>query len=180
MAETTPRKSRISRAIGLLDGTIDMPRLSPEEMLQQADADPLVLSIPTPEQMRECVGRAKVLCHVFLGGGPLLDDSESTLLESLRLLHFFDATRRLLLSDIQTPWETLADLPEKGLGKTAFTDRISDLVSAFAVCEDADKAIQAVDEFFGDGLPFTCRRYLAMIEIQKESPELQRLKRSMN
>ena len=180
MAETTPRESRLAHAKGLLDGTIQMPKLTWEEMLQQADSDPLLLSIPTADQMRECVSRAKVLCHVFLEGGPLLDDSEKTLLDSLRPLHFFDATRRLLLTDLETPWESLADLPAERLRKTAFTERISDLVSAFALCEDADNAIRAVEEFFGDGLPFSSSRYLAMTEFLKENPGVRRLNRPMN
>ena len=144
-----------------------------EKLLRLADADPLVLNPPTPEEMRESVGRAKVACHLLIQSiehGPELTKAERGLLESL-LPQGIVAYDGLLRTPPELPWSEIAAFPEDKLEKSRITDRIDDLVGVFCMHEQVDRLMHDVDEFFADGKPFTHSRCEAMMAARLFYPE---------
>jgi hypothetical protein len=59
-------KAEMSNDNALAWGWRGEPKSSLEELLRLADADPLALNSPTPEDMRETVRRAKIASHVLV------------------------------------------------------------------------------------------------------------------
>lgn len=80
-------KAEMSNDNALAWGWRGEPKSSLEELLRLADADPLALNSPTPEDMRETVRRAKIASHVLVDSKefvPELTKDESALLDRMR------------------------------------------------------------------------------------------------
>jgi hypothetical protein len=166
-------KAEMSNDNALAWGWRGEPKSSLEELLRLADADPLALNSPTPEDMRETVRRAKIASHVLVDSKefvPELTKDESALLDRLNRQHFVLALRRLLLTDPQLPWSEIADFPEERFAKSRISDRVVDMASVFCVDWHVDRVMREVDEFFADGRPFTRSRFEAMVEARRSCP----------
>ena len=173
MTERTKKMDDSEYGKAMQEGSGKQPKISLEQMLSKADADPLALNAPTPEDMRESVSRAKIASHIVVEDmvdGPELTKDESALLDRLSKQHVAIALRRLLLTDPQQPWSEIAAFPEVGLKWSRITDRVIDMASVFCAARQGDRYMREVAEFFGDGRPFTCSRYEAMMEARRLYP----------
>ncbi|MBQ9239741.1 MAG: hypothetical protein IJ164_00225 [Duodenibacillus sp.] len=184
MSNDQSQFSRLERAGQLLSEDAAFTRLSARELLDQAARDPLLRIIPDENLMRVCIRRAKLVCHLMVSGGPDLSEDEQRLYDRLMVDgDFFVAIRKLLLTPPETSDEELPEaVPDSVFSDSTQSRWIRDLAAGFAlVPHDAlEEALKEVPEFFSDGLPFTSRRYVALLKLREDDPEIGRSPRTLN
>lgn len=186
MNEESSSRKRLSELLS--EDAFVVSTTASEDMIR-SERDPLLANIPDKRVMRECVRRAKVLCHLLFGEGPalpILSQDEQALLAGLR--NYPSWHHGVWILQNAAIGRTDAELFDEsircdaGAAGPVAAAWIRDLASAFAfvVDGDADRAMRETESFYGDGLPFTSARYFAMLKAREEDPDLTSAPRTLN
>ena len=159
------------------------------EDMTAALRDPLLYSVPDDAVMAQCVRRGKVLCHLYFYDGdslPILSADEQRLLDGLKTqpswLHGVWILQNAGLEKSDDELIAIRSKADAGTASPVVAAWVRDLASAFAfvVGGNIEKAMLDVAEFYGDGLPFTSARFLAMLKAKEENPSVQTAPRTYN